>query len=184
MRTVAKVEMSHFIACSFWHLVYSTCLCKCILHQCHHDPSSEYWGSWFHLRLDNTWNSSLWNMVILALVNILLNSVSKPRIYEWGTPFFRVGSQTCLLWHLPNNVKQPHGDKLGDVCTACRRLSRDIQQLLQNSSTESKVSRLQVTSNYTLKYLSPDSKSARVARISKESKKTCLQKSYCCPNTL
>lgn len=92
---------------------------------------------------------------------------------EWGIPFTRADSQMCLLWHLPNNEKYPHGDKLRDVCTACRRLSHDIRQLLQKSKIVpecKKESRLHVSSNYPLKYLSPDSRAARVARITKDRK--------------
>ena len=92
---------------------------------------------------------------------------------EWGLPFNRLDSQSCLLWHIPNNTHHPSGDMLRDTCGPCKRLSFDIKQLEDRvrSSTEGrKLSRLGTTSNYPLKFLSPDSKASRVSRLSKERK--------------
>ena len=48
---------------------------------------------------------------------------------EWGLPFNRLDSQSCLLWHIPNNTHHPSGDMLRDTCGPCKRLSFDIKQL-------------------------------------------------------
>ncbi len=90
---------------------------------------------------------------------------------EWGLPFNRLDSQACLLWHIPSNVRHPLGDPLRDVCTVCRRLTKDICQLLQRSwsTTEGqKLSRVSVGSNYPLAFLSPTSKGKWMSRVTKE----------------
>lgn len=45
---------------------------------------------------------------------------------EWGLQFTRLDSQICLLWHLSNNSSYPHGHKLRNVFTDCRRLNLEI----------------------------------------------------------
>ena len=94
-------------------------------------------------------------------------------LHEWGLPFNRIDAHECLLWHTPNNFFHPNGDPLRDVCTACRRLAKDINQLLQRSlnlTEEQKRSRLAVNSNYPLAYLSPKSRSNRLKSVFKERK--------------
>ena len=92
---------------------------------------------------------------------------------EWGQPFQRMDSQWCALWHVPNNVRYPAGNKLRDTCQACRRLSHDIDQLVERARGLSKGQRLartSVQSNYPMKYLSPNSRLMRVDRVTKERK--------------
>ena len=92
---------------------------------------------------------------------------------EWGLPFHRIDSRGCLLWHTPNNFCHPNGDPLRDVCTACRLLARDINQLLQRSlnlTEAQRLSRKSVSSNYPLTYLSPKSRMDRIKSVTKERK--------------
>lgn len=92
---------------------------------------------------------------------------------EWGTPFSRLDSDSCLLWHVPNNLRYPTGDPLRDACVECRKLTYEISRLAERAvitSDEEKLSRTSVSSNYPLKYLSPSSKTARVSKIGRERK--------------
>ena len=91
----------------------------------------------------------------------------------WGLPFNRVDAQSCSLWHIPNNVNHPAGDKLRDTCRSCRLLNYDLNRLVERAcdvSVEQKIARTSVQSNYPIKYLSPASKSVRVSKLSKERK--------------
>ena len=63
---------------------------------------------------------------------------------EWGVPFSRMDSRTCLLWHIPCNLRRPTGDPLRDVCAPCRRLKHDLDRLAKRNealSEEDKLSR-------------------------------------------
>ena len=94
-------------------------------------------------------------------------------LWVWGLPFRCLDAQLCTLWHVPNNVCHPAGDKLWDTCQPCQRLSHDINQLVERvhaSSEGQKLARSSVQSNYPLKYLSPKSRSIRVGWITKEQK--------------
>ena len=91
----------------------------------------------------------------------------------WGMPFDRCDSNACFLWHTPCNSKRPNGDSLRDACAPCKRLDFDIKQLekrLQSLSEGNLLSRRSSSSNYPIKYLSPKSKSTRIARIAKDRK--------------
>ena len=95
------------------------------------------------------------------------------KLREWGLPFKRIDAQSCVLWHIPNNVHHPTGDKLRDTCQPCRRLSHDIRQLVERVHSVSecqKLDRSSIHSNYPLKFLSPKSRDKRVARVTKERK--------------
>ena len=94
-------------------------------------------------------------------------------VRRWGIPFNRIDSVSCVLWHVPNNVHHPTGDKLRDTCQACRFLHHDICKLADKAQAvtmEQKVARTSVQSNYPLKYLSPSSKEAQISKVSKERK--------------
>ena len=49
---------------------------------------------------------------------------------EWGSPFNRLDSTSCELWHRPNNSRHPAGDPLRDTCSKCRLLQHDINSLV------------------------------------------------------
>lgn len=92
---------------------------------------------------------------------------------DWGTPFCRMDSDSCMLWHIPNNVHHPSGSPLRDACNECKKLHHDINHLVNRAnhiSDQQLLSRSSVSSNYPLKYLSPTSLNSRVAKITKERK--------------
>lgn len=92
---------------------------------------------------------------------------------QWGLPFNRIDSKDCHLWHIPHNIHHPTGDELRDTCKSCRLLYHDIKQLMKlkdGVSAEKKSTRLSIHSNYPLKYLSPQSTTERVLKMSKDRK--------------
>lgn len=98
---------------------------------------------------------------------------STKNLRQWGMPFGRHDSKCCLLWHIPGNNKRSTGDSLRDACAHCKRLHHDIDQLqkkVQGLSEGKVLSRSSRSSNYPIKYLSPKSKSTRLARISNDRK--------------
>jgi len=56
-------------------------------------------------------------------------------LHEWGEPLNRLDSDTCELWHVPNNSRQLPSSELYNVCKSCKQLSHDIQQLVKRDST-------------------------------------------------
>ena len=64
---------------------------------------------------------------------------------EWGTPFGRLDSESCSLWHKPDNQLHPTGSSLRDVCANCKKLSYAINQLAERAvctSDDQKLSRV------------------------------------------
>lgn len=97
-------------------------------------------------------------------------------LHEWGEPFNRLDSGSCLLWHIPNNNRQLPTNSMYNACKPCKQLHHDINQLAKRSATVSdaqKQARTMPSSNYGLKYLSPESTKCRVSRIIEEKK--CLK---------
>ena len=89
---------------------------------------------------------------------------------EWGEPFNRLDSNSCLLWHLPSNNCRPTGDLLQNACAPCKRLQFDIDMLVKRARSTSDVKKATRTLNYPMKYLSPRSKAIRISRNTKERK--------------
>ena len=54
---------------------------------------------------------------------------------DWGPPFFRMDSDTCLLWHIPNNSCQLPTSPLYNACKACKTLHHDIQVIAKRASS-------------------------------------------------
>lgn len=93
---------------------------------------------------------------------------------QWGSPFDRLDSASCDLWHRPNNSHHPQGDPLRDTCLKCRLLQHDINSLVtkaQALTDEQKCLRTTVESKYPLKYLSPASQAVRMSRVCKDRSK-------------
>jgi len=92
-------------------------------------------------------------------------------LHEWGEPFNHLDSDTCELWHIPNNSKQMPSSVLYNACKSCKQLCHDIQQLVKQDSTitdAQRQSRTMSSSNYGFQYLSPNSQQQRVFHISQE----------------
>ena len=86
---------------------------------------------------------------------------------EWGKPFLRLDSDTCSLWHIPNNVRQSPSSPLFNACKSCKTLHHDVQVLSKRATAtadEKKACRSSVSSNYGLKFLSPASHKERISR--------------------
>ena len=83
----------------------------------------------------------------------------------WEKPFRHIDSRSCLLWHqLAHNAKSE--EKLANdvLCKACKRLVCDLDYQSRRSSDVSpskQIKRLQPSSNFKLKYLSPASVAKR-----------------------
>ena len=86
-------------------------------------------------------------------------------LHEWGQPFNRLDSDSCKLWHIPNNT-QLTSSPLYNVCRPCKQLHHDIQQLAKRATDtfDAKKQARTSTSNYGLKYLSPTSQKQRITR--------------------
>lgn len=95
-------------------------------------------------------------------------------LHEWGQPFGRLDADACALWHIPDNARQHPTSPLYNACKQCKQLHHDIQQLLKKTAdvtTDEKLARVDISSNYPLKYLSPASAKKRVSERRKSSGK-------------
>lgn len=82
----------------------------------------------------------------------------------WEKPFSRIDSKNCSLWHqLSNNHSKEEKKSLEALCGSCKRLCTDLEHQKRRSdiSPGQKVARLQSSSHFKLKYLSPASVAAR-----------------------
>lgn len=101
-------------------------------------------------------------------------SFKTKHLREWGDPFNRTDSDICELWHLANNNRQLPSSALYNVCRLCKQLHHAIQQLLRRNDTVSeaqKQARRSTSSNYGIKFLSPDSQKSRISRNIQERKR-------------
>lgn len=76
-------------------------------------------------------------------------------------PIARIDSNSCLLWHkLARNASIFEKDMESVMCSSCKRLRNILEQQVKRISSRSpskKVARVQPSSNYPLKFLSPKS---------------------------
>ena len=90
---------------------------------------------------------------------------------EWSLPFSRYDSNTCLLWHLPNNVKQSMSSPLFNCCPNCKSLFHELNALkkrAESSSPGHKQKWIDTSCKRPIKYLSPASQKERITRTSKQ----------------
>ena len=82
----------------------------------------------------------------------------------WEQPFIRIDSVNCLLWHkLARNAKEEERRSKTVLCKSCKRLCCDLEHQRKRSdvSSSKRAARLLPSSNFKLKYLSPQSVSKR-----------------------
>ena len=78
----------------------------------------------------------------------------------WEQPFIRIDSVNCLLWHkLARNATAEERRNKSVLCKSCKRLCCDLehQRRRSNVSSSKHAARLLPSSNFKLKYLSPQS---------------------------
>ena len=82
----------------------------------------------------------------------------------WEQPFIRIDSVNCLLWHkLARNATAEERRSKSALCKSCKRLCCDLEHQRRRSdvSFSKRAARLLPSSNFKLKYLSPQSVSKR-----------------------
>ena len=82
----------------------------------------------------------------------------------WEHPFKRIDSVNCLLWHkLACNATAEERKSRSVLCKSCKRLCCDLEHQRRRSdvSASKREARLLPSSNFKLKYLSPQSVSKR-----------------------
>ena len=92
----------------------------------------------------------------------LFHKSKKLRI--WQTPFKRIDSSSCEMFHIPKNDKLHQYHQLIDMCASCKKLYNQyslIKRRNDDVSTEIKLSRMTPNSRYPLSLLSPNSREIR-----------------------
>ena len=82
----------------------------------------------------------------------------------WDRPFECVDSVNCLLWHqLKHNATYEEKESEEVLCRPCKRLCTDLDHQRRRSdvSSSKRIERLQLSSNFQWKFLSPISRSKR-----------------------
>jgi len=91
---------------------------------------------------------------------------------RWGLPFNRVDHKECPLWMKaasPSTSSQLQLQRC-EKCTKLMYYVRRAEKRKQSVTPEQKAKRLLASSNYPLKYLSPDNLQARMKNIAQEKK--------------
>ena len=91
-------------------------------------------------------------------------------LVEFGSPFPRLISDQCSMWHIPNLAQQHNESQL---CKACVKLQHDVKYLVSraDSTTEAnKTARSLPNSKYPLSKLSPESQKKRMKNTTVERK--------------
>ena len=96
-------------------------------------------------------------------------------------PILRIDSKNCSLWHkLARNANIFEKDMPAVLCQPCKRLRSDLEQRLKTSTMtpEEKENRVQPSSHYPVKYLSPASmkKKKQNTQLERSSDKKKLKK--------
>ena len=95
-------------------------------------------------------------------------------------PIHRIDSQKCILWHkLAKNASIFEKDMDAVMCSACKRLLKDLNQRLKkvkNADTQVKENRILASSHYPEKYLSP--KSLKKKRVNMQQERSMLLKKH------
>ena len=98
-----------------------------------------------------------------------------PSQVQITTPFKRVQSSCCTMWHkLPKNATKAQKSSLSVLCGACKRLRGQLDRTLQHCTSYSprrKIKRQQPSSNFPLKYMSPASLKKRKSNTQQERNK-------------
>ena len=87
-------------------------------------------------------------------------------------PFYRINSVNCQMWfELPSNASEAAKSSEEATCSACKRLSSDLEWQLKRTETENpsrKLKRQAVSSKARLMYMSPASQLKRKQNASME----------------
>ena len=93
----------------------------------------------------------------------LMHVMSK-NLRRWPSPFKRVDSKNCTLFHIPQNRKLHPHHHLKNMCTSCKTLSNQVLQIKKRNdevTEEVKLQRRMPNSRYPLSLLSPKSQEIR-----------------------
>eukprot|EP00117_Sycon_ciliatum_P043111 scpid85308/ scgid31258/ len=92
---------------------------------------------------------------------------------KWDVPYSRVDAQACKLWYqLPSNSSLDTRGSEHVQCKECSQLERNLATLQTRAagrSDEEQKKRVSASSTVPLKYLSPQSQSARLGSVRQES---------------
>lgn len=92
-------------------------------------------------------------------------------LIEYGPPFNKKCSNTCLLWHVPNNSRLSHDHVLFNCCQPCKTLHNRIcalEKRAEKTPVDQWELRLRPSSNYPISKLSPASQKVRHSKIAYE----------------
>lgn len=102
-----------------------------------------------------------WTITTSIFFSMIRYHITSCRV--WEHPFKRIDSVNCLLWHkIARNATAEERKSKSVLCKSCKRLCCDLEHQRRSDVSASKhEARLLPSSNFKLKYLSPQSVSKR-----------------------